>query len=478
MNKINIKSLISFILIFVFAGISGAQLDRSVEPQPGPPFKMSIPKIERATLDNGLRVVLVEHRELPVVQVQFVLRSGADADNTEKAGVARLTADMLDEGTKNRTSLQIADELDFIGASVATSATYDASIGSLLTLKEHLPKAMTILSDIILYPNFPENEFERLKSELLTDLLAQKVRTDIIAGNIFNAKIFGSQHSYSQSIDGSEETVQKIILNDIKEFYNKHYSPNNASIIIVGDITKNEAVAVVKKFFGKWEKKEIAQLKLFNPQISTENKIYLMNKDNAPQSQIRIGNIGIERRSPDFYAVNILNQILGASNGRLFLNLREAKGYTYGAYSNFAMRKSAGPFTAYAGVKTEVTDSALIEFIKEFNRLRDELVPQAEFDMYKTAVIQRLPRIFETPTQIAGQLMALELFNLPDDFFSTLVDKYKAITPVDIKRVAQKYLHPKNLTVVVVGDGKKIKEKIEKLGLGKIILCDETGKEL
>ncbi len=478
MNKIYLKSVVSFILIFVLVGFAVAQLDRSVEPQSGPSFKMSIPKIERATLENGLRIVIVEHRELPVVQVQFVIRSGADAGISEKAGVASLTADMLDEGTKTKTALQIADELDFIGASAATSANYDASVGSLLTLKEHLSKAMTIFSDIILNPDFPENEFERLKSELLTDLLAQKVRPDIIAGNIFNAKVFGSQNPYSQSIDGSEETVKNITLNDLKEFYGKYYAPNNASVIIVGDITKTEVVAVVKQFFGNWKKKEIPPLKLFNPQISTENKIYLINKDNAPQSQIRIGNVGIERGSPDFYAVNILNQIIGASNGRLFLNLREAKGYTYGAYANFAMRKSAGPFTAYAGVKTEVTDSALVEFFKEINRIRDELVSDVEFDLYKTAVIQRLPRIFETPAQIAGQLMALELFNLPDDFFSTLVEKYKAITPIDIQRAAQKYLHPKNLTVVIVGDVKNIKEKIEKLGFGKIILCDETGKEL
>ncbi|MDI6803021.1 MAG: pitrilysin family protein [Bacteroidota bacterium] len=478
MNKIYLKSVVCFLLIFIFIGSTSAQLDRSVEPQSGPSFKMSIPKIERVTLDNGLRILVVEHRELPVVQIQLVVRSGADADIPEKAGVASLTADMIDEGTKTKTSLQIADELDFIGASAATSANYDASIGSLLTLKEHLSKAMTIFSDIILNPNFSENEFDRLKSELLTDLLSQKVRPDIIASNIFNAKVFGSQHPYSQSVDGSEETVKDINLNDLKEYYNKFYAPNNASVIIVGDITKTEAVAVVKQFFGNWKKKKIPPPKLFNPPISTENKIYLVNKDKAPQSQIRIGNIGIERRSPDFYAVNILNQILGASNGRLFLNLREAKGYTYGAYANFAMRKSAGPFVAYAGVKTEVTDSALIEFLKEINRIRDELVTDSEFELYKTAVIQRLPRIFETPAQIAGQLMALELFNLPDDFFSTLVENYKAITPIDIQSAAQKYLHPQNLTVVVVGDEKNIREKIEKLGFGKIILCDETGNEL
>lgn len=478
MNKIYLKSGVSLILIFVLVEFALAQLDRSVEPQHGPSFKMSIPKIERTTLENGLRIVVVEHRELPVVQMQLVIRSGSDAVIAGKAGVANLTAEMLDEGTKTRTSLQIADELDFIGASVATFANYDASIGSMLTLKEHLSPAMTIFSELILNPDFPENEFERLRSELLTDLLAQKVRPDLIASNIFNAKVFGTQHPYSQSMDGSDETVKNITLNDLKEFYNNYYAPNNASIIIVGDINLKDAVKVVKQFFGSWKKKNIPPLKLFNPKISTENIIYLINKNDAPQSQIRIGNIGIERSSPDFYAVNILNQIIGASNGRLFLNLRETKGYTYGAYANYAMRKSAGPFVAYSGVKTDVTDSALIEFLKEFNRIRDEIVTDTEFELYKTAVIQRLPRVLETPAQIAGQLMSLELFNLPDDFFSTLVEKYKAITPKDIQRVANKYLHPNNLTIVVVGDEKNIKEKIEKLKIGKIILCDENGKEL
>lgn len=478
MNKIYFKSAVCLILIVVFVGFAFSQLDRSVEPQPGLSLTMSIPKVERAVLANGLRILVVEHRELPVIQMQLVIRSGADADISEKAGVANLTADMLDEGTKTRTALQIADELDFLGAAVATAANYDASIGSLLTLKEHLHSAMTIFSDIILNPNFPENEFERLKSELLTDLLAQKVRPDIIASNIFNAKVFGSQHPYSQSIDGSDETVKNISLNDLKDFYDKYYAPNNASVIIVGDISKTEAVDVTKQFFGNWKKKEIPHPKLYTPQKASENIIYLINKNDAPQSQIRIGNIGIARSSPDFYAVNILNQIIGASNGRLFLNLREAKGYTYGAYANFAMRKSAGPFTAYAGVKSDVTDSALIEFIKEFDRIRNELVPDAEFNLYKTAVIQRLPRVLETPAQIANQLMALELFNLPDDFFSTLIEKYKAITQVDIQRAAQKYLHPNNLTVVVVGDEKNIKDKIQKLKIGKIILCDENGKEL
>ncbi len=472
------KTLFILTSILAFNIVTYCQLDRNIEPKVGPAFKMALPNIERAELENGLRIIVVEHKELPVIQMQMVIRTGADADVFEKAGVASLNSEMLDEGTKSRNALQIADDLDFIGASVTTSANYDGSYVGLLTLKEHLKTSFEIFSDVILNPVFPDSDFNRIKDELLTDLIAQKVRAEVVASNVFNLKLFGEQHPYSQNIDGSEETVSRITVQNIKDYYNRFFVPNNASLIVVGDITMKEAMQLAKKYLGNWQKKLIEIPVL--PQVgkSQEPKIYIVNKEGAPQSQIRMGNIGVRRNSPDFYAVNILNQIIGASNGRLFLNLRETHAYTYGAYANFSMRKAEGPFLAYAGVKTDVTDSSLIEFLKEINRIRDELVPEDEFEMYKTAVIQRLPRVFETSAQITSQLLALELFNLPDDFFSTLLDNYQKVTREDIQRVAQKYLQPRNLTIVVVGDAKTIKEKIEKLDYGKIILCDEKGKEL
>ncbi len=472
------KGLLILTSIFIFIGITYCQLDRSIEPIVGPAYKMALPKIERAELENGLRIIVVEHKELPVVQMQMVIRSGADADVFEKAGVASLTSEMLDEGTTTRNALQIADDLDFIGASVTTSANFDGSYVGLLTLKEHLKTSFEIFSDVILNPVFHDSDFIRIKDELLTDLIAQKVRAEVVASNVFNLKLFGEQHPYSQSIDGNEETVNRITVQNIKDYYDKFFVPNNASLIVVGDITMKEVIQLAKKHLGNWQRKLIKIPVLPEVEKSQETKIYIVNKEGAPQSQIRVGNIGIRRSSPDFYSVNILNQIIGASNGRLFLNLRETHAYTYGAYANFSMRKTEGPFLAYAGVKTDVTDSSLIEFLKEINRIRDELVPEDEFEMYKTAVIQRLPRVFETPAQIASQLLALELFNLPDDFFSTLMDNYQKVTRADIQRVAQKYLQPRNLTIVVVGDAKTITEKIEKLGYGKIYLCDEKGKEL
>lgn len=470
------RSNILILILLLCTYFAFTQIDRSVEPKPTTDFKMHLPNIQRAELDNGLKILVVEHRELPIVQFTLVIRSGADADPTGKFGTASLTADLLDEGTKTRDALKIADELDFVGSELSVYANYDASIGSLLTLKEYLDKSVELIADVFLNPVFPEKEFKRLKSELLTDLTAQKARPDIIANNIFNKMLFGETHPYGSDYDGSEETIKKINLTDIKEYYNNNYLPNNSSIIIVGDISKEEAVFIVKKYFSKWKK---GKLKKQNVKVvnNTERvKIYLVDKENAPQSQIRIGNIGIARNNPDFYAVNILNQIIGASNGRLYLNLREAKGYTYGAYANFSMRKAPGPFIAAASVKTEVTDSSLLEFLYEFERIRNEFVDGEEFEMYRTAVIQRLPRVLETPSQIASQLMAIELFNLPDDYFNTLIERYKQITPEDIKRVANKYIHPDKLTVVIVGDIKEINKQIENLNLGVIQFCNEKGE--
>lgn len=464
-----------FIIMIIFIQSIYGQIDRSIEPRPKQDFSMTIPEIKRAELKNGLRILVVEHHELPIVQVTMLIRSGADADEIEKFGIANLTADMLDEGTKSKSALQIAEELDFLGTELTTYANYDATIGSMLTLKEHLYKSMNILADVFLNPTFPESEFIRLKNELLTDLSAKKTRPDIIATEIFYDKLYGYDHPYGKSTEGTEETVSKITVEDLKRFYSEYYVPNNASIIFVGDVTLNEAYELVYKYFNKWQRKDFIQHKLLVKNRENNIEIFLINKDGAPQSQIRIGNIGIERNNPDFYAVNILNQIIGASNGRLFLNLRESKGYTYGAYANFSMRKSPGPFMAYSGVKTEVTDSALIEFFYELNRIREELIDENEFNMYKLAVVQRLPRVMETPSQIASQIMAIELFNLPDNFFNTLIENYKKVTQEDILKVARKYIHPESAVVVIVGDVEQIKSKVENLKLGHIILCDEKG---
>lgn len=458
-----------------FSQTTADQLDRSKEPVPGLPPSLTLPTIERGSLTNGLQIMVVKHSELPVVQMQLVVRSGSDADPIGKAGLAQLTANMLDEGTATRTALDIADEIDFIGAQLSSSSSFDGSFVNLMTLKEHLGKAMEVFADVIVRPSFPQSDFDRLKKDMLTGLIQQKDRVEVIAGNVFYRRLFGQQHPYGYQTTGTDSTVQTLELDDLKKFYQTYYAPNNATLIIVGDIVKDEAIQLAEEYLGNWKSAEVPEKKLGANIAEGKTTFYVVHKSPAPQSQLRLGNIALERNSEDYYAASLLNQIIGASNGRLFLNLREAKGYTYGAYAQFVMRKAAGPFLAYAGVKTNVTDSSLIEFMKEINRVRDEPIPESEFNMYKRSVIQRIPRLFETPSQISSQVASLVLYGLPDNYYDSLVERYQALTAEDIQRVARKYLRPDALTIVVVGDKNLIMEGIQKLGFGKIVECDFLG---
>ncbi len=471
-------TLLAVVLMLSEVSFAQDSFDRMQEPQPGPAPTLKLPAIQRASLPNGLKLMVVEHHELPIVQLQMVVRTGADADPIGKAGIANMTASMLDEGTTSRTTLQIADEVDYIGAQLSTSASFDGSFANVLTTKEHLQKATEIFADVILHPSFPQSEFDRLQKELLTSILQQKDRPEIVANNVFYEKLYGIRHPYGSQSSGSETSVKGMSVEDLKSFYESFFVPDNATLIVVGDISKKEVQSLAEEYFGKWNGKNVPEKKFAESSENEETTLYLVDKPGAPQSQIRIGNVALERNSEDYYAASLLQQIIGSSNGKLYLNLREAKGYTYGAYAQFVMRRNRGPFLAYAGVRTDVTDSSMIEFMKEIRGMHDEVISEKEFDMYKKAVIQRIPRLFETPAQISAQLASLTLYNLQDDFFNTLVDRYVEISREDVLAVAKKYIHPEKLIIVVVGDKEKIMGKLAALGYDRIVECDTEGNKV
>lgn len=455
-----------------------AQLDRTIQPSPTTLPALALPKIQRAELPNGLNIIVVEHHKLPLINMELVFNTGADADPLGKAGVANLTTSMIDEGTPKKSSLEIADAFDFLGAQFSAASNFDGSYLTLLTLKEHLDASLQIFSEVLLSPTFPDSEFQRIKDELLTSLSQQKDRASSVAATVFSKMLFGEQHPYGFQVAGIETTVRTISVEDTKKFYETYYAPNNATLIVVGDITKKEVVQFAEKYFGKWKKKNIPAPKISSAKNIEETAIYLVDKPDAPQSEIRLGQIGAPRTTKDYFTLSLLQHILGSSSGRLFLNLREEKGYTYGAYANFAFRKNAGPFVASAAVKSEVTDSALIEFLYEINRMREESVADSEFQMYKTAVIQRLPRTFETAAQITDNLATLALFGFPDSYFNDYVKHLSAITQEDVLAAGKKYLIPPQLVIVVVGDKAKIQQPLENLRIGKIIPCDANGNIL
>jgi len=456
---------------------AAAQVDRSVKPEPGPIPSLALPVIQRSLLDNGLHVMLVEHHELPVVQMNMVILSGSSLDLEEKAGLASLTASMMDEGTTGRDALQIADDMDFLGATLSITSGVDATFATLRTLKEHLNSAMEIYADVLLRPAFPGKEWDRVKKTHLDGLLQQRDQPATVAGKAFHRVTYGNAHPFGRPPDGSEETVQSISVDDMMAFYKDHYVPGNAILIIVGDVTMTELTGLVAAHFGSW-KSGFSSVPRF-PSVPTigATRLYLVDKPQAAQSEVRIGHVGVSRSNEDYFPITVLNTILGGQfSSRVNLNLRERKGYTYGARSGFSMWKQPGPFIASAAVKTAVTDSSVIEFMKELKRIRDEDVTEKELKFAKNSLIRREPQNFETPQQIAGQLASLVIYDLPDDYFKTYVQNFEKVTVADVRRVAQQYLKPSSMNIVIVGDVAAIRQGLENLGYGSLQLLEGDGR--
>ncbi len=463
------KRILLFLTVLCLTATVSGQIDRTKKPQEKAPAPLTLPTIQRAQLGNGLSLMLVEHHELPVVQFQLVFKTGSSQDPPEKSGLAGLAAQMMDEGTERRSALQIADDLDFIGANLSVNAAEDASFASLLTIKEHLAAALDIYADVLLHPSFPQGEWDRVKKSHLASLTAQKDQPAFVASNVFGILTYGTRHPYGQPSGGTEASVNAISLEDLKKFYEATFRPNNGTLIVVGDVTMKEMKPMIEKYFGSWKKGVITQPSFPAAPKIASTQIYLVDKPQAAQSEIRIGHVGVARSTSDYFALTVMNTILGGQfSSRINLNLRESKGYTYGARSSFSMQKEAGPFVASAAVKTSVTDSSVIEFMKELNGIRDADVSQKELDFAVNSIVRRQPQGFETPGQIAGQLMSLVLYDLPDNYFNTSIQNVQKVTVKDVRRVAQKYLDPKGMNIVIVGDVATIKEGLEKLGYGSV----------
>ncbi len=474
------KTIILFLSIMIlFSGVTMAQVDRSKKPVEGKTPKFTLPKIQKTVLLNGLNVMLVEHGELPVLQMQFVFQTGATSDPLDKPGIANLTMRLLDAGTKKRTALEIAEEIDYIGASLNASTGYDGSFVNVLTLKKHLSKVLEIVSDVIQNPTFPQSEFDRIKKEVLTNLLQQKDRPEVIVGKVFSRVMYGDKHPYGNAVDGTDASVNEIKIEDVKKFYEKYFYPNNATLIVVGNTKLAELKTVLEKHLSTWKSKEIPFTAAPKVDGDIRTGIFMVDKPKAAQSQIRVGAIGVSRSTPDYFALEVMNMILGGNfNSRLNWNLREQKGYTYGVRSGFTYRKEAGPFSASGGFKSNVTDSCVSEILNEIKKMKESDVTEDELIFAKNGLVRALPRLFETPAQISNQLANLALYNLPDDYFNTYIPNIDKITVKDIRNVSEKYLNPDKMAVVIVGDVELNKTNLEKLNLGGVNLLDADGKQL
>jgi len=454
-------------------------LDRSKHPESLKTPKVQLPRIQKAKLTNGLSVWLVEHHELPVVAMNLVIQAGADHDPIDMPGVATMTADVLDEGTAERDALKIADELEFIGASLGVRADADASYLTLNTITKRLDEALSVYADVLVNPTFPQKEFERLRKQRQTALLQQKDRPPTIASIAFNHIVYGSSHPYGKDASGTEKSLSSMTRENLLQFYNSYYRPNNATLIIVGDATLGDITKRLENLLAGWKSAPAPTVTLPPPPTADKRRLYLIDKPGAAQSEIRIGYPAAARNTPDFFALSLMNRVLGGQfSSRLNLNLREKHGFTYGARSAFSFSKQPGPFVASAGVTTAKTDSSLREFAYEIDRMYNGGVTTDELTFVKKGFAGNFALTFETPGQIAGALQSIVLYNLPDNYYETYLQKIDKVTIDDVKKAARKYLDSSRMAFVVVGDLKVIREGSEKLGLGETVLCDVEGNRV
>lgn len=450
-------------------------LDRARIPELGPPKEMQLPPVLRRELANGLQLLVVEQRELPVVDFILLVRSGGVADPTGKAGTAALTAAMLREGTTSRNSLDISDQQAFLGVGLGTGATWDGTTVTLHTPTAQLDSALALFADVTLRPSFPDKEFDRLKKNRLTQILQIKDSGPAIANQAFSFILYGADHPYGTSMAGTQRSIESLEGADLRTFFRSEFKPNNATLIVVGDIRADDVERRVNALFGSWERGPVTRRTHGGAPAAKQTTVYLIDKPGAAQSSFRIGSVGVPRSTKDFFALSVLNTILGGSyTSRLNQNLREVKGYTYGAGSSFDMRRMAGPFTASAEVVAAKTDSALLEFMKELNAIH-ETIPPDELLRAKRYTQLRLPWRFETTPQIAEAFIPLVLYDLPVDYFNTYVRNIEAVSAADLKRVAAEYINPSNLAIVIVGDRKNIETALRATKVGMVSIRDITG---
>ena len=459
------------ILTPVIAGValSAQAPDRGKAPAPGPPPTLKLPAIQKRQLSNGLPVWLVELHEVPVAQVNLVALSGATDDPPGQFGATSLMTAMLEEGAGARSALEIADAIDFLGADLGATSAFDSSAVRLHVPVARLAEALPIMADVALHPTFPAEELERLRQQRLTALLQARDDPAAIVAQAFPRVIYGPAHRYGTSMAGTAATITALTVAHLRAQYGAVFRPATSALIVVGDVVPDKVMPLLDMSFGTWRSQATATPATLPPvQPPAQREVSLVDKPGAPQTQIRIGGIGVPRSTPDYFPIQVMNTILGGSfTSRLNMNLREKRGYTYGASSAFDMRKNAGPLFAAAGVQTDKTSESLKEFFNELNGILQP-VPADELSRAKNYVALRFPAGFEATTDISRRLEDAFVYGLPDDYFSSYVQKIEAVTAADVQRVARKYIQPTRVSVVVVGDRKVIEPGIRALNLGTI----------
>lgn len=433
---------------------------RSQAPAPLQPRPITIPTPRETTLSNGLTLVVVEDRRLPLVSYRLAFRVGGAFDPPALPGLTDLLAGLLPEGTRSKTSKQIADEVARMGASLSAGASSDYTIVAASALAQFNEPVLDLLAEVALEPSFPENEVELAKQNTKESLRQQRAQPSFLASEMVSRVMFGD-HPYSV-VAPTPESIDRSSRDEFVKFHRAKLVPNNAVFIVVGDVRYNEILSRVESLFSTWERGEDLVANFPAPPVRTKRTAYLVDRHGSAQSNIVVANSGITRTSPDYFPLMLMHTVLGATaSSRLFMNLREEKGYTYGAYSNLDARRSAGTFRASAEVRTPVTGDSLKEFFYELERIGNEPVSNKEIADAKSYLTGVFPIRLETQEGLTDQLVQIKMLNLPDDYLQNYRDRVQAVTVEEIQTVARKYVKPDEAALIVVGDGASVLEQIK-----------------
>ena len=443
----------------------------SLRPRPGPTRDYRFPQFHDEVLPNGIRIVTAPVDKLPLITVLVIVEAGSVNEQRGKEGVAALTAAGILEGTSKLDGAELAEKFEQLGTSLESGADWDSAVIKITTLSDKLEEAIKLLGEVISSPIFPEREIERLKAERLAEILQLETEPRGLADEKFSEFLYSPESRYSRPDEGSMESVGALSREDVEEFYRSSYRSRGTTVILAGDVTPQLARAMVTRAFQKWPAGSAREPQLTTAPRTRVRKVHIVHKPDAPQSELRVGHIGLPRKHPDFFPTLVMNAVLGGLFGsRINLNLREVHGYTYGASSYYDWRRGAGPFVVSTAVQSEVTTPALTEILLEIDRIRNEKISDEELTLARDYLEGVFPIRYESTAAIAAALATLVIHDLPADYYGTYRKNIHNVSTDAVIQAASAHLHPAELQTVVVGDAKTIQASLADPKFGELVV--------
>lgn len=449
----------------------GATVDRSRPPRPDPPRGLELPPVERFRLSSGVRVWVLERPRMPEVSVRLAVDAGAASEAAGRSGVAELTGRLLTEGAAGRSAMEVAEWLDRLGAGFSAAVTYDAAVVSMHLLEDTLEESLDFLRAVVRDPAFEPEEVERIRDERLDEIERDRDEPDTVANETLIASVYGS-HPYGRPSDGLQPTVEALDAGAVRSFHQHRYGADGAALAICGDVDAHRVRRLLEERFGDWDRGEGAEEPPETPDrpVAAGDTV-LVDRPGSAQAEIRIGGVGASRSTGDYFPIRVMNAVLGGLfNSRVNMNLREEKGWTYGARTLFRHRRGAGPFVGSAAVETGVTADALREMEEEMRGMAERPPEGDELELAKNNLTLSLPRKFETPSQVSRRMITQLLYGLEEDYWERYRERVEAVTRDEVAEVAGRYLDPDRMVRVAVADAAEVREDLE--GLGELEVRD------